>query len=89
MQSNFNAIVYNFYDNNANYYPLETFKEYRQQIYINNGLAPIPLTQSEETYFEMTWEKMLWHNPDMRPEGYSRTTRPPTPTNELIEEIQQ
>lgn len=88
MQSNYNAIIYNFYDNNANYYSLETFKEHRRQLYINNGLDPIPLTPNEETYFQMTWEKFLWHNPNMRPEGYTRTTRPPTPTNEFIEQIQ-
>lgn len=84
---NFTAIVYNFYDRNADYDSLDVFKEKRRQYYIEKGIEPIQLTQNEEKYFNMVWEKALYHIPDMRPIGYSRETRPPTPPQELIDEI--
>ena len=50
IQSNYTAIVYNFYDKDALYLHLDQFKQHRDKMYISKGLKPSPLTLNEESF---------------------------------------
>ena len=77
------AIFLNFNDIDALYLSKEDLKEKIKQEQIANNVRPTEWSHKNEEYYDCILEKVKWHNPNMREQNYTRTTRPPTPIDDL------